>query len=237
MATINAVNTTLSGQSGSGAFAGTNGPTFTSPILGTPASGILSSCTGYAATALTGLGTGVGTALGQNVSGSGSIALTTSPSFTTPTIGAATATSITFSNYATGGIVGTSTDDAAAAGYVGQRLASNNTGGSAMTSTVALNIANITLTAGDWEVYAMGTFGPTGNPTVIVVGLSTTSATLGGTNTFNVIQGAVLANTNAMCAPTQTFSVSGSTTVYLVLQATFTATCTGFGEIHARRIR
>lgn len=43
---------------------------------------------------ITGLGTGVATALGQNVTGSGGIALATSPSFTTPTLGAATATSI-----------------------------------------------------------------------------------------------------------------------------------------------
>jgi hypothetical protein len=39
-------------------------------------------------------GTGVVTALGQNVTGSGGIALATSPSFTTPTLGAATATSV-----------------------------------------------------------------------------------------------------------------------------------------------
>lgn len=34
MATINAVNTTLSGQTGTGAFAGSVSPTFTTPILG-----------------------------------------------------------------------------------------------------------------------------------------------------------------------------------------------------------
>lgn len=44
-------------------------------------------------TGITSLGTGVATALGQNVSGSGSIALTTSPTFVTPNLGVASATS------------------------------------------------------------------------------------------------------------------------------------------------
>lgn len=46
MATINAVNTTLSGQTGTGSFAGSTSPVFVTPALGTPASGTLTSCTG-----------------------------------------------------------------------------------------------------------------------------------------------------------------------------------------------
>ena len=46
MATVNAVGTSLSGQSGTGGFAGTNSPTFVTPALGTPSSGNLSNCTG-----------------------------------------------------------------------------------------------------------------------------------------------------------------------------------------------
>lgn len=45
-------------------------------------------------------GIGVLAALGQNVSGSGSIALTTSPTFVTPVLGAASATSISFGSTA-----------------------------------------------------------------------------------------------------------------------------------------
>lgn len=47
-------------------------------------------------TGLSSLGTGVATALGLAVTGSGGIALKTSPAFTTPSLGAATATSINF---------------------------------------------------------------------------------------------------------------------------------------------
>ncbi len=46
-------------------------PSFTTPALGTPTAGVLSSCTGYAQSALTGLGTGVSTALGVNVGSAG----------------------------------------------------------------------------------------------------------------------------------------------------------------------
>lgn len=46
MATNNAVNTTLSGQIGTGSFAGSTNAVFTTPLLGTPTSGTLTNCTG-----------------------------------------------------------------------------------------------------------------------------------------------------------------------------------------------
>jgi len=49
-------------------------------------------------TGITSFGTGVATALGANVNGSGAIALTTSPTFVTPILGAASATSIQFAS-------------------------------------------------------------------------------------------------------------------------------------------
>jgi hypothetical protein len=90
--------------------------TLVTPILGTPQSGTLTNCTGLpivagttgtlsvarGGTGVTSFGTGVATALGQNVTGSGGIALATSPTFVTPTLGVATATSV-----ATGPVFGT----------------------------------------------------------------------------------------------------------------------------------
>lgn len=51
MANINSVNTSLTGQTGTGSFVGSNGasivsPTLTTPALGTPTSGTLTNCTG-----------------------------------------------------------------------------------------------------------------------------------------------------------------------------------------------
>jgi hypothetical protein len=90
--------------------------TLVTPILGTPQSGTLTNCTGLpiiagttgtlsvarGGTGITSFGTGVATALGQAVTGSGGIALATSPTFITPTLGVATATSV-----ATGPVFGT----------------------------------------------------------------------------------------------------------------------------------
>jgi hypothetical protein len=72
----------------------TLGGTLSNVSLTTAVTGTLPVANG--GTGITSFGTGVATALGQNVSGSGSIALTTSPTFTTPVLG--TPTSGTLSN-------------------------------------------------------------------------------------------------------------------------------------------
>ena len=82
--------------------------TLVDPLLGTPVSGTLTNCTDLpivngttgtlsvarGGTGITAFGTGVATALGQNVTGSGAIVLATSPTLVTPTLGVAVATSV-----------------------------------------------------------------------------------------------------------------------------------------------
>lgn len=46
MATNNATNTPLSGNTGTGTFVGSKTPTLVTPLLGTPTSGVLTNCTG-----------------------------------------------------------------------------------------------------------------------------------------------------------------------------------------------
>ncbi len=54
MATNNAVNTSLEGQTGTGQFVGDTSPTLVTPALGTPSSGNLVNCTGYPGGSITG---------------------------------------------------------------------------------------------------------------------------------------------------------------------------------------
>lgn len=96
----------LSDETGTGLAVFATSPTLTTPLLGTPTSGTLTNCTGLPiATGVSGLGADVATFLATPSSanlatavtgetGSGALVFGTSPSLTTPNIGAATATSV-----------------------------------------------------------------------------------------------------------------------------------------------
>jgi hypothetical protein len=85
--------------------------TLVTPALGTPASGVLSNCTGLpVATGVSGFGTGVATFLATPSSanlrtaltdetGTGSAVFATTPTLVTPIIGAATGTSLSLSSF------------------------------------------------------------------------------------------------------------------------------------------
>jgi hypothetical protein len=83
-------------------------------------------------TGITAFGTGVGTALGQAVTGSGGIVLSTSPTLTTPVLG--TPTSITLTN-ATGLPLATGVTGTLAAANGGTGLTAVGTAGNVLTST------------------------------------------------------------------------------------------------------
>lgn len=67
------LRTAITDETGTGALVFATSPTLTTPLLGTPTSGTLTNCTGYPASGLTGLGTGVATALAVNVGSAGAI--------------------------------------------------------------------------------------------------------------------------------------------------------------------
>jgi hypothetical protein len=138
------------------------------------------------------------------------------------------------------GIVGTTTNNNANAGSVGEHV-SNTTTGTSLTSATPANITSVSLTAGDWDVSGVVQYNPAGTTTVngLTQGVNTVSATLGGLGTFTQTNTAFTTGTaQRQSAPVIRVSLASTTTVFLVAQASFgvsTMTCDGF--IRARRVR
>ena len=181
--------------------------------------------------------------------GTGSFVGSTSPTLVTPTLGAATATTLTFSP-TTGGIVGTTTNDDTNAGNVGEVISSVVLSGSAvsMATNTTKDVTTISLTAGDWDVWSELWINSAASTqiTFIGFGINTTSATLISVPTLSASYtqlvgvtytsggtGYPVSNT-AVCR----LSLSGTTTVYLSAKLTFTvSTASTYGKILARRRR
>lgn len=171
--------------------------------------------------------------------GSGSNVLNTNPTISG---------NITFSP-TTGGLAGTTTNDNATAGVVGELISSTIASGSAVNvtpSATPVNVTSISLTAGDWDVWGSVLFTPaaTTNVTQLTASVSTVSATLNtagdrlGTLNYGasgVVTGGLFTGPTGVKTR---ISLSGTTTVYLVGQASFTvSTIAGWGTLQARRVR
>jgi hypothetical protein len=143
-------------------------------------------------------------------------------------------------------IYGTQTNDnVPSTGYVGEYVSSQvTTGVSLATSGTTYNVTSISLPAGDWNVYgnvnliyASATVAATGAQSG---GISTTSATFGGQDTYFVssLNFNNSSLTNSSPVPIIRISVASTTTVYLVAKATFTAgSVSATGILQARRVR
>jgi hypothetical protein len=145
-------------------------------------------------------------------------------------------------------IVGTTTNDSATAGYVGEYVESRVVQGSAvaLTTSTNANVTSISLTAGDWDVSGLIAFDGDSTTLVqnVIGGASTTSATLSGTLdyatlAFNSTGLALYTSQDPRIAlPVLRFSLSSTTTVYLVAASRFSvSTHTAYGQISARRVR
>ena len=180
-------------------------------------------------------GTGVTTS-----TGTGSTVLSNSPIFVTPTLGAATATSLTFSP-TTGGIVGTTTNDNTTAGSVGELISSHVLAASAISLTTATdaNVTSISLTAGDWDVWGNVFIVLSNLGTVFRCWTSSTSATAPDNSLLSYAGLSPAALTNVgLNAPKLRYSLAATTTIYISCSATFASgTGSASGGIYARRRR
>jgi len=166
----------------------------------------------------------------------------TGATFITPILGAANATSLTFSS--TSGYIGTTANNNAAAGSVGELISATSGGGNLSASGATNNITSIALTAGDWDVcgtvvlsFAAGT-----TSTLQRCGISSTSATYGTigeeNNTILMVNAITGAQSLVFNLGSMRFSLAAPTTVYLLGSATYAVSTIAYGGfISARRVR
>jgi len=137
-------------------------------------------------------------------------------------------------------IVGTTTNNNAAAGSVGEYIpASASTG---LTNSTFTNVTSISLTAGDWDVFGGFLLAASGGAVMLnqAVGASSTSATLGANGTYYQFADAAIAANATMggAMPTQRFSLASTTTIYAVVFAQFASgSVTATAKLDARRFR
>lgn len=142
----------------------------------------------------------------------------------------------------TKGIVGTTTNNSAAAGYVGEVI-SNSATGVSFSHATATNVTSISLTSGDWNVFGGLLAVPPGGQSLSYLAccINTTSATLGNPGTYSNTSGSGSAfNQIGAAPPTARISIASTTTVYLIVQGGFSGS-SGSGStdgfIFARRVR
>ena len=141
-------------------------------------------------------------------------------------------------------ISGTATNDNAAAGYVGEIVTVTGSSTSLTTATPAgLTGASLSLTAGDWDVYATVTFqsAATTNVTLFAYGSATTSGALLAIpqSVQTLFQNAVVgAGSTVWTSPVFRYSLATTTTIFCNAQANFTvSTMNATGYLRARRVR
>ena len=145
----------------------------------------------------------------------------------------------------TGGIVGTTTNNNAAAGNVGEYVEGVVLRASAVSLTTATvgNVSSITLGAGDWDVSGYVSFLAGGSTvrTLILSGLANGTSSLPDIeNGSRVAQaGSVTGGTDiGMATAIVRYSLTGNTTIYLNAYSEFTtSTMQAYVVIRARRVR
>ena len=155
------------------------------------------------------------------------------------TIGGAKVTAATFKDTGSA-ILGTNTNDSAAAGIVGECIeAQLAPWGLGLTSTVAVAVTSIALTAGDWDVSGAMHFNAnaaTGAP-YGVAKISATSADIAAAGLgFAAVSVQPLGVGSATIPPFRV-SLTSSQTYYLNAYSVFGGSMTCGGGIHARRVR
>lgn len=151
-----------------------------------------------------------------------------------------TVPSITFSS--TSGVIGSTTNDSAAAGSVGEIMSNVVPSGSGVSATTAtpFDICSISLTEGDWDIWGNITFNGSSNMLGGYVWINSSSATLPDSSLYAGASAVAGLDYSSFgyAAPGYRVSITTTTTYYLSGQVTFpTGSATGCGGLYARRRR
>ena len=151
------------------------------------------------------------------------------------------------SNIPTSKVVGTTTNDSAAAGYIGQFVEATTTGNlNAAASAVADDLLSISLTAGDWDVTGLVLWQANGSTysqfragISIYSGSNETGLDSGVTLNFYSVPSTSNSLSITLPMPMVRMSLASTTTVYLKRYAVYSSGTprTQGGRISARRMR
>lgn len=145
-------------------------------------------------------------------------------------------------------ITGTTTNDSAAAGFIGEYISADvpSTSPVSLTTATPANVTSVSLTAGDWGCNGVVITKPAGSTTTSLfqAWMSTTSAAVptnlepGSAWASVPVPLATAGGVNNINFGPSRFSLSGTTTVYLSTQVSFaTSTMGAYGFIGCRRAR
>jgi hypothetical protein len=155
----------------------------------------------------------------------------------------AKANAITVTSAAGGKYWGMQSNSAPTAGFIGEEIRSAIASGSAVTLTntgTAYEITSITLSAGVWDISACLSYTTDANSVTAIVGSINTSVALGTQGDNSLSSTAVPLNgfNSSLSIPSWRYLATGTPTIYLIAQASFTSTpaVTAFGRISAKRV-
>jgi hypothetical protein len=245
--------TSIASQTGTGTkFVVDTSPTLVTPVLGVATATSINkmAITAPATSSTLAIADGKTHTVNNSIALSGTDATTMTFPTTSATIARTDAAQTftgaqTFSNAIipsqTTGITGTTTNNNASAGYVGEYISSTVVTGSAVTINYGgsgVPVTSISLTAGDWDVTGWVGYhvGAASVVTYLIQGISTSNSSITG-ETSNVF-GGTASTTPQILIPIQRVSIASTTTIYLSSATGGSGTAlTAYGTIRARRIR
>lgn len=146
----------------------------------------------------------------------------------------------------TAGIVGTTTNNAANAGSIGEVIAASvpSTSAISLATGTAANVTGVSLTAGDWRCTGVTAFHPAATTSVTNYsnGLSGASASFGALGTYashsTAAQVLGAAPDEIIALPVTQVLIASTTTIYMIAESTFTvSTMAAYGSMLCTRTR